>query len=118
MKIKSCYCVSVSALALMTGMARASTDPQLNSWFVTYSGKYARIYPTDAAKTAGSSITTWTNGSLAQSLSAYDGVQEVDSSSNWVYVRSTGLGSHVMGPWYLDAAHTQIFPNYPINPPD
>jgi hypothetical protein len=115
MKIKSCYCVSVSALALMTGVAFASADPQLNSWFVTYSGKYARIYTTDAAKATGSTATTWTNGSLVQSLPAYDGVQEVDSSSNWVYIRSTGLGSHVMGPWYLDAAHTQLFPNYPVN---
>jgi hypothetical protein len=42
-------------------------------------------------------------------------VQEVYSSSNWVYIRSTGLGSHVMGPWYLNAAHTTAFPNYPVN---
>jgi hypothetical protein len=93
----------------------AQADPMLNSWFTTYSGKYARIYTSDANKDAAISVTTWTNGSLIQSLPAYDGVQEVCYSANWVYVRSTGLASHIMGPWYLDAAHTEAFPNYPIN---
>jgi hypothetical protein len=115
MKNKFHSYVSILAFAVMTGSAGAAGDPQINSWFVAYSGKYARIYTTDAAKASGATVTTWTNGSLAQSLPAYDGVQEVDSSSNWVYVRSTGLGSHVMGPWYLDAAQTEAFPNYPIN---
>jgi hypothetical protein len=32
-----------------------------------------------------------------------------------VYVRSTGLASYTMGPWYLDAAKTMIFPNLPTN---
>ena len=50
-----------------------------------------------------------------QTLPAYCGVQEIYSSSNWVYIRSTGLGSFVMGPWYLNAAHTTLFPNYPVN---
>jgi hypothetical protein len=30
-------------------------------------------------------------------------------------VNVPGLPSHIMGPWYLDAAHTQPFPNYPVN---
>ncbi len=103
-------------LAVVIGMAGgASADPLITSWFTTYSGRYARIYTTDSAKLAGAAVTTWTNGSLIQSLPAYDGIQEVDDSSNWVYIRSTGLGSHVMGPWYLDAAHTQAFPSYPTN---
>ncbi len=37
------------------------------------------------------------------------------SSASWVYIRTTGLGSHVMGPWYLDSAKTQNFPNFPSN---
>jgi hypothetical protein len=115
MKNKSRPFFAIFAATLMLGVARASADPQLNSWLTTYSGRYARIYTSDAAKASGTSVTTWTNGSLEQSLPAYDGVQEVDYSANWVYVRSTGLGSHVMGPWYLDAAHTQAFPNYPVN---
>ena len=94
--------------------ARAD-DPRTNSWLTTYSGKYARIYTSDLNRTNGVAVTVWTNGSTIQSLPAYCGVQEVYSSSNWVYVRSTGLGSHVMGAWYLNAAHTSAFPAYPTN---
>jgi hypothetical protein len=100
-------------LAALENPVRA--DPRLTSWFTSYSGRYARIYTTDAAKAAGGAVTTWTNGALEQSLPAYDGVQEIASSSNWVYIRTTGLASQIMGPWYLDAAHTQMFPNWPVN---
>ena len=41
---------------------------------------------------------------------AYCGVQEVASSSNWVYVWSTGLASYNMGPWQNGS-----FPNLPEN---
>jgi hypothetical protein len=92
-----------------------AVDPRTNSWFTTYAGRYARIYTNDAMKTSGSSLTTWNNGSQAQTNPVYCGIQEVYSSSNWVYIRSTGLGSHVMGPWYLNAQHTQLFPNLPNN---
>ena len=100
---------------LLLGALTASADPQITSWFTNYSGKYARIYTSDANKLAGTSVTTWSTGSTSQSSPAYDGVQEIYSSTSWVYIRSTGLGSHVMGPWYLNAAHTQAFPTYPVN---
>ena len=107
------------ALATMTiaivSFTTHAQDPRTNSWFTTYSGKYARIYTTDANKTAGTAVSTWSNGTQNQSLPAYAGVQEVYSSASWVYIRSTGLGSHIMGPWYLNAAHTTAFPNYPAN---
>jgi hypothetical protein len=90
-------------------------NPLVDSWYTLDSTKYARIYTTDANKTSGTSVTTWSNGSQNQTNPAYCGVQEVYSSSNWVYVRSTGLPNHIMGPWYLNAAHTQAFPNYPAN---
>src|SRR3984957_12882313 len=90
-------------------------DPQLSSWFITDSGRYARIYETDSAKTSQTTATTWTNGTTSQALPTYCGIQEVDYSANWIYIRSTGLGSHIMGPWYLNAGHTQLFPNWPIN---
>jgi hypothetical protein len=96
-------------------VAALHADPQLNSWFTSDSGRYARIYTTDAAKASQTTSTAWTNGTTSQELPAYCGIQEVDYSSNWIYIRSTGLGSHVMGPWYLDAQHTQLFPNWPIN---
>jgi hypothetical protein len=106
---------SLAALASVPGPLAAGVDPRTNSWFTTYAGQYARIYTSDVNKTNGDAITTWTNGSTAQALPVYCGVQEVYSSSNWVYIRSSGLANHVMGPWYLNAAHTQAFPNYPTN---
>ena len=66
-------------------------------------------------KTNGDSVTTWLTGSTSQALPVYCGVQELYSSSNWVYIRSSGLAGHVMGPWYLDTNHTMPFPNYPTN---
>jgi YHYH protein len=94
-----------------------ANDPRTNSWLTAYSGQYARIYTTDVNKTNGVSVTTWTNtsGGTYQTLPVYCGVQEIYSSSNWVYIRSSGLGSHIMGPWYLNTNHTQAFPNYPTN---
>jgi hypothetical protein len=105
--------IAALGLALATGAGAA--DPRTNSWFTVHSGRYARIYTNDATKAAGTPATTWNNGTLSQTLPAYTGIQEVTSSASWVYVRSTGLGVHVMGPWYLDAAHTTIFPNLPTN---
>ena len=98
---------------VITGTVGA--DPLVDSWYTTFSARYARIYPTDAAKSSGTASTTWGNGSLTQSSPAYSGVQAIYSSSNWVYIKTTGLGTHVMGPWYLDTAHTQIFPNLPTS---
>jgi hypothetical protein len=99
----------ITLTAMMFTSANAA-DPYVDSWFTTYSAKYARIYTTDVNRTNGASVTTWSNGSQTQSLPAYSGVQEVYSSTNWVYVRSTGLGAHVMGPWQNGA-----FPNLPVN---
>ena len=93
----------------------AQADPQLTSWFTVNSGTTAAIYRTDAEKFAGTPETTWSNGRLSQSRPAYDGVQEILFSSNWIYVRSTGLGSQVMGPWYLDPQHRRLFPNLPTD---
>jgi len=92
--------------------ARAA-DPRLTSWFTEHSGQYGRVYLTDADRAAGNAVTTWSRGSISQALPAYCGVYEIASSTAWVYLRTTGLGSHPMGPWYLDAAHSQLFPNLP-----
>ena len=89
--------------------ARGS-DPRTNSWFTPYSGQYARIYTNNTMKAAGTTLTTWSNGSQTQSAPAYCGVQEVDSSADWVYVFSTGLAGYNMGPWQNGA-----FPNMPVN---
>ena len=103
-----------SAFALISLSLRAA-DPLIDSWFTTYSGKYARIYATDTDKNSGNPVSTWTRGAISQTIPARCGVYFVGSSAGWVYIRSTGLASHIMGPWYLNAAHTMIFPNLPRN---
>ncbi len=93
----------------------ADADPRTNSWFTTCSSKYARIYSNSISQASGNAATTWGTNTTFQALPVYCGVQEIYSSSNWVYIRSSGLGSHVMGPWFLNAQHTQSFPNFPTN---
>jgi FtsP/CotA-like multicopper oxidase with cupredoxin domain/arylsulfatase A-like enzyme len=108
-------------LSLLASITAAHADPQLTSWFTANSGKYARIYTSTANETAGttsvsaSSSSPWSRGSGTQTNPAYADVNEINYSSSWVYIRTTGLASHIMGPWYLDAAKTQNFPNFPSN---
>ena len=109
------FMISLTGCFLALAAAVRADDPRTNCWFTADSGQYARLYTNLAMQTAGTTLTTWSNGSQTQSLPAYCGVQEVYSSSNWIYVRSTGLASYNMGPWYLNAQHTQIFPNLPVN---
>jgi hypothetical protein len=42
-------------------------------------------------------------------------VHQIDFSSNWVCIHTNWLGRHIMGPWYLNAARTSLFANYPSN---
>jgi len=45
---------------------------------------------------------TWTNTinpSDSQTSPTYAGVHEINYSSNWVYIKNTGLAPYVMGPW-------------------
>lgn len=93
----------------------APTDPRLTGWLVAPSRSYARIYESDAAKAAGNAVSTWSRAQGVQAVPTYAGVMQVSYSSNWVYLRSSGLGYHVMGPWYLNTARTQTFPNFPAN---
>jgi hypothetical protein len=88
----------------------ALADPQIASWFTLHSDQPARIYRNNVAKAADQTVTTWSNGRNVQAQPAYCGVQEILSSSNWIYVRSTGLGSQIMGPW-----ENGRFPNLPTD---
>jgi hypothetical protein len=101
--------LAVIGCGLIGSVSHSNADPLIDSWFTRYSAKYARLYTSAAAQTSGTAVTTWSNGSQTQALPAYCGVQEVYSSSNWVYIRTTGLGSHVLGPWPVN------FPNWPVN---
>ena len=102
-------------LACLAAATTALADPQLTSWFTANSGQYARIYQTTAAQTSGSTSTTWSRGQGTQSSPVYADINEIKVSGSWVYIRSSGLASHIMGPWYLNAAKTNLFPNYPSN---
>src|ERR1051325_8327695 len=99
--MKKIFRLSLIPFALATLTARAG-DAQLDSWFPPCSGQYARLYATDADKNSGNAITMWSRGTLSQSTPVYSGVHEVYSSPNWVYLRTSGLGAHTMGPWYLN----------------
>ena len=87
-----------------------AADARIDSWITRHAGRYARVYLNDAALQSGSSVTTWSNGSQTQAQPAYAGVQELASDTDWVYVRTTGLALHPMGPWLNGA-----FPNLPTN---
>ncbi len=93
----------------------AAADPQLTSWQKEGTSQYARVYESVAAETARTASTTWSRGAGVQAMPTYGGVSKVVYSANWVYVRTTGLATHIMGPWYLNAAKTQNFPNFPSN---
>ncbi len=95
--------------------ATASADPLVTSWRTDLSGRYARLYQTAADEAAGAAVTTWNRGQGIQSQPTYAGVNEVAVTDTDVYVRASGLPAHVMGPWYLNAAKTNLFPNYPDN---
>ena len=105
--------VSILLLSLLATSAIA--DPQITSWYTADSGQYARIYQTTAAESARTASTTWSRGQGTQNSPTYAGVSQISYSANWVYIRATGLASHLMGPWYLDAAKSQNFPNFPAN---
>lgn len=106
--------LAATLAVLHAGVAQVCADPQLNSWYTDNSGKYARIFTTTANETAGASVTTWSRGAGVQTSPTYAGVNEISYSASWVYIRTTGLASHLMGPWYLDTNNTP-FPNYPSN---
>jgi len=105
-------------LRLLISLALPATglaDPQLTSWYTLNPGHYARLYRTDADRLAGVTETTWSNGRQTQAEPVQSGIRQILYSTNWVYIRTTGLPSQVMGPWYLDAWHRRTFPNLPTD---
>ncbi len=107
------FCLGLLALLLLATPLFA--EPIINSWFTDLSGRYARIYETTADEAAGNAVTTWSRGQGTQALPTYAGVHEITYTDTGVYIRTTNLGFHIMGPWYLNAAKTNLFPNYPAN---
>jgi hypothetical protein len=113
--MKTALAATLPAMILVAMTTAVLADPQITSWYTLDAGKVARIYRTDADKLGGQTETTWSNGRQSQWQPAFSGVQEILSSANWIYIRSTGLGSHVMGPWYQDLQHRFFFPNLPLD---
>jgi hypothetical protein len=110
------YTASIVFTALLATSSLVQAGiPQLESWQTNNTRRYARIYETDAARLAGTAVTTWSRGTTAQTTPTYGGVLQVSYSANWVYLRTSGLGTHVMGPWYGNTAHTSPFPSFPAN---
>jgi hypothetical protein len=96
--------------------AAAASDPQLASWQTVNSRTYATIYQGNST----TAIDTWPTGVSGQifggqSTPAYSDVQRVTYSAGYVYVNATGLASYTMGPWFLDAAKSVLFPNWPAD---
>jgi hypothetical protein len=100
---------STSTYATKNVVSGSSTVPTIVSWLTKYANTYAQVI-SESNVSAGPQ-TTWSGTSTPQ----YADTQQVRFSSNFVYVNAPGLASHIMGPWYLDAAKTQAFPGYPSN---
>lgn len=98
----------------------AATDPLLSTWSTGNASRYAKVWQTTADRIANTPSTTWpragvTNMGGGQSIVSYSDVQRVAYSASYVYIQASGLSSHMMGPWYINAAKTQIFGNWPSN---
>ncbi|MEJ6647248.1 MAG: hypothetical protein QNL24_07995, partial [Akkermansiaceae bacterium] len=102
-------------LLFLTSLSLQAT-PLISSWFTDLSGRYARIYPDNDAMAAQASVTTWSRGAGIQADPAYAGITEISFTSTDVFIRTSNLGLHVMGPWY--GGNGNLFPNYPANQAD
>lgn len=126
--------VSLPLIAAVTAVTIAQGDPLITSWHTKDAGKYARIWTTienEMAEkaTSGStvtSVTTWDRSELPgnnigaangdQTEPVYGGVQGIAYTDTDVYISSTGLGTHTMGPWYDDIyVRDTLFASFPGN---
>ncbi|MEM7011077.1 MAG: hypothetical protein AAF585_06285, partial [Verrucomicrobiota bacterium] len=107
----------LTLLCISSAPAVSANEPLLTSWFTDASGRYARVYTTDAAKDAQNATAVWIHpdGGAGQAAPTYAGVHEVAETDTHVYVRATGLGFHIMGPWYQNDARDAVVFNFPSN---
>ena len=88
------------------------SEPLLTLMVYGSSSTYAELFESAEDEDNHNEVHTWSHGAGNQSLPTYSGVNEVSYSDNWVYIRTTGLGHHIMGPWYrdrLDTNYLEIF---------
>ena len=106
-------------LILLITLTNIYGDPLLSSWDLSASRQYARIYQFQSDIDNQQSFTTWDHptGNGDQQEPAYSGIHEVSYNEDFVYVRTTGMGAHIMGPWWRNrtnsTADNQIFVNWP-----
>jgi|TARA_B110000914_G_scaffold159852_1_gene140657 hypothetical protein len=125
MKIRKHLIPSALLLAGLTHLAPA--EALIDSWHTAHSGRYARIWATQAQETderqngVRSSLKTWDSANYPgvmigdQPMPVYAGVQGISYSEDYVYIKSTGLATNTMGPWFLNEAQTTAFPSFPGN---
>jgi hypothetical protein len=133
-----------SVLLTLIGLASlvlpASAQSIVTSWFMQKSGLYVRVTE-DAGRTQ---VTTWPTGAFInyllatglptayfnnwwgeQTIPVYSDVQEVSYDNTYVYVRTAGLPSHGIGPWYNDMGkilglwptNQHVVHRLPLSPP-
>jgi len=102
-------------------------EPLIDSWHTADSGRYARIWASQDQETderqkgVRSSLKTWDSADYPgvrvgdQPMPVYAGVQGISYSEDYVYIKSTGLATNTMGPWFLNEAKTTDFPSFPGN---
>ena len=82
-------------------------EPQLTSWITDKTGSYARIF-TSKENEAGLTSTTWSRIGV-QNSPTYAGIHEIHHDDSWVYIKTSGLGFHKMGPGILMKQRLEIF---------
>lgn len=92
-------------------IATSSVLPNLTSWLLKYTTQYAQILYDSTANVVTGPVTTWTGQTTAVDAD----IQTISSSSDYVYVQTSALASHMMGPWYNNTAKSAPFVNLPTN---
>lgn len=87
----------------------ASTEPQLAAWYLGNSDHYAQIL--NETNLAAGPVEIWPGVSSP----IFAEIQEIQSSTDYVYLSTSGLAGQMMGPWYLNSEKTQPFTNYPTD---
>ncbi|MCH6258555.1 YHYH protein [Puniceicoccaceae bacterium K14] len=100
----------------VASLVRAES-PLLEAWPTSGSSEFAAVFETNESE---GEVIIWPSESLrntntngGQEIPVLADVQRVEHSDDWVYVYSTGLASHRMGPWYFD--NGSIFGNWPTD---
>ena len=113
----------VALIVFMLFTARGFAEPLVLSWYSGQAGAYARIYQNEADRDAQQTSLTWSDESnqVIQAQPTYAGVHEVQFDNDWVYIRTSGMGFHIMGPWDMrgrpgNTATLYRFPRTPVIP--